>query len=31
MLSRMRSLVSYEIRWGQGTVLGSEGGVVMES
>ena len=31
MLSRMRSLVSYEICWGQGRVLGSEGGMVIEN
>jgi hypothetical protein len=30
-LSRMRSLVSYEIRWGQSVVSGSEEGMVIES
>jgi hypothetical protein len=30
-LSRTRSLVSYKIRWGQGTVLRSEGGMIIES
>ena len=30
-LSRMGSLVSYEVRWGQGVVSGSEEGMVIES